>query len=166
MVDAPTDTYRLSRNIRFVCEALAHYMFDLSESSIVFSCFVFYVQVFTNSLQLETSYLDHWKKEMMRLPRHTLFVSKDSMLLKELEDEMRANSKHVEVVDSEMDLKEEIKVFADNEGEKMMFIAKSPLFDVYSFLSVVFYLIAFYLAVMISHNVILWFELKNRAWRA
>lgn len=105
----------LARNVQLVAEALARYMFDLSNNGLVGSGRVVHRQIFTNAMAVDESYLSHWMDVMTTTPRHTLFLKKDDALVKALEAEMRLSASQTRVIDTEVDLKEEIKVFGDNE---------------------------------------------------
>lgn len=105
----------LARNVQLVAEALARYMFDLSNNGLVGSERVVHRQIFTNAMAVDESYLSHWMDVMTTTPRHTLFLKKDDALVKALEAEMRLSASQTRVIDTEVDLKEEIKVFGDNE---------------------------------------------------
>lgn len=105
----------LARNVQLVAEALARYMFDLSNNGLVGDCWTGYDQIFTNAMAVDESYLSHWMDVMTTTPRHTLFIKKDDSLVKALEAEMRQSASQTRVIDTEVDLKEEIKVFGDNE---------------------------------------------------
>ncbi|KAK8796615.1 hypothetical protein WA588_000744 [Blastocystis sp. NMH] len=132
----------LARNVQLVAEALARYMFDLSNNGLIF----------TNAMAVDESYLSHWMDVMTTTPRHTLFLKKDDALVKALEAEMRLSASQTRVIDTEVDLKEEIKVFGDNEGDVAVFISKTPLFDVYTFLLVIVYMAVLYIVVSVMHN--------------
>ena len=73
-------------------------------------------------------------------------------MLESVEEEMKAWSTRTGVTNVETDLKEEVKVFGDNEGEVSVFVAKSPLFDVYTFGAVCVYLTGMYGVVMMMHG--------------
>lgn len=100
-------------------------------------------------------YVDHWLRRVASTPRHALFSPRES-LLEALEEEMRASATQTSVSNVETDLKEEVKVFGDNEGEVAVFVAKSPLFDVYTFGAVAAYLAGLYAIVMMMHGVVEW----------
>lgn len=97
-------------------------------------------------------YVNHWLQKVASTPRHALFSPRDS-LLESVEEEMKAWATRTSVTNVETDLKEEVKVFADNEGEVSVFVAKSPLFDVYTFGAVCLYLTGMYGVVMAMHGV-------------
>ena len=101
--------------MQLVAEALARYMFDLSNNGLVGDGWMGHRQIFTNAMAVDESYLSHWMNVMTTTPRHTLFVKKDDSLVKALEAEMRLSASQTRVIDTEVDLKEEIKVFGDNE---------------------------------------------------
>ena len=66
---------------------------------------------------------------------------------------MRGSATRTTSLNVETDLKEEVKVFGDNEGEVAVFVAKSPLFDVYMFVGVAVYLSGMYVVVKVMHGV-------------
>lgn len=97
-------------------------------------------------------YVSHWLRKLASTPRHSLFSPRGSVL-ESVEEEMKAWSTRMGVTNVETDLKEEVKVFGDNEGEVSVFVAKSPLFDVYTFGAVCVYLTGMYGMVMMMHGV-------------
>ena len=77
-------------------------------------------QIFQGSLGVETEVVRHWMRVLGETPRNVLTLKKDDSVVSALESEMKHVCTRVSVVDSEMDLKDEVKVFADNavsEGE-------------------------------------------------
>ena len=77
-------------------------------------------QIFQGSLGVETEVVRHWMRVLGETPRNVLTLKKDDSVVSALESEMKRVCTRVSVVDSEMDLKDEVKVFADNavsEGE-------------------------------------------------
>ena len=97
--------------------------------------------------------MEHWMKRMTSTSRHSFFLTKDSPLLRAFEEEMKQSATHTSVVDTEMDLKEEIMVFSDNAGKVSVFISKTPLFDIYTFFAVLGYLAVVYVVVAAIHDV-------------
>ena len=97
-------------------------------------------------------YVTHWLHQLSTTPRHSLFVPRGS-LLDRVEEEMRGSATRTTSLNVETDLKEEVKVFGDNEGEVAVFVAKSPLFDVYTFVGVAVYLSGMYVVVKVMHGV-------------
>ena len=71
-------------------------------------------QIFQGSLGVETEVVRHWMRVLGETPRNVLTLKKDDSVVSALESEMKHVCTHVSVVDSEMDLKDEVKVFADN----------------------------------------------------
>jgi hypothetical protein len=65
-------------------------------------------------MAVDTSYVDHWMTVMTSAQRHTFFIDKESSLVKALEAEMSLYATHTRTVDTEMDMKDDIKVFGDN----------------------------------------------------
>ena len=65
-------------------------------------------------MAVDSSYVEHWMTVMTSAQRHTLFIDKESALVKALEAEMSLYATHTRTVDTEMDVKEDIKVFSDN----------------------------------------------------
>lgn len=65
-------------------------------------------------MSVDISYLDHWMTIMTNTQRHIFFITKESPLVKALETEMSLSATHTRVVDTEMDMKDDIKVFGDN----------------------------------------------------
>lgn len=65
-------------------------------------------------MAVDTSYVDHWMTVMTSAQRHTFFIDKESSLVKALEAEMSLYATHTRTVDTEMDMKDDIKVFSDN----------------------------------------------------
>lgn len=65
-------------------------------------------------MAVDRTYVEQWMTVMTSTPRHTLFLQKDCDLVKALETEVKLSASKTNLVDTEMDLKEEIKVFADN----------------------------------------------------
>ncbi|KAK8825034.1 hypothetical protein WA556_006323 [Blastocystis sp. ATCC 50177/Nand II] len=139
---APSDAAVLARNVRFVAEALAKFMFGLENAG----------EVFTGALGVEPTVIAHWEKVLRAAPRNVLLLKKDAAVVGALEAELKRVCTSVSVVDAEMDLKEEVKVFADNAGEVAVFVSKSPLFDVYTFLFVLGYLVVVYIVTAIAHE--------------
>lgn len=92
-------------------------------------------------------------KRMTSTSRHSFFLAKDSPLLRAFEEEMKQSATRTSVVDTEMDLKEEIMVFSDNAGKVSVFISKTPLFDIYTFFAVLGYLAVVYVVVAAIHDV-------------
>lgn len=77
-------------------------------------------QIFQGSLGVETEVVRHWMRVLSETPRNVLTLKKDDSVVSALESEMKRVCTRVSVVDSEMDLKDEVNVFADNavsEGE-------------------------------------------------
>ena len=71
-------------------------------------------QIFQGSLGVETEVVRHWMRVLGETPRNVLTLKKDDSVVSALESEMKHVCTRVSVVDSEMDLKDEVKVFADN----------------------------------------------------
>lgn len=102
------------RNKRFVAEALAKYMFGLTNAGEVGEAMRREDQIFQGSLGVETEVVRHWMRVLGETPRNVLTLKKDDSVVSALESEMKRVCTRVSVVDSEMDLKDEVKVFADN----------------------------------------------------
>ena len=111
---APSDAAVLARNVRFVAEALAKFMFGLENAGEVSERCECERQVFTGALGVEPTVIAHWEKVLRAAPRNVLLLKKDAAVVGALEAELKRVCTSVSVVDAEMDLKEEVKVFADN----------------------------------------------------
>ena len=111
---APSDAAVLARNVRFVAEALAKFMFGLENAGEVSEWCERERQVFTGALGVEPTVIAHWEKVLRAAPRNVLLLKKDAAVVGALEAELKRVCSSVSVVDAEMDLKEEVKVFADN----------------------------------------------------
>lgn len=70
--------------------------------------------MFTGTLGVEPAVMAHWEKVLRAAPRNVLLLKKDEPVVSALETELKRVCSSVNVVDTEMDLKEEVKVFADN----------------------------------------------------
>ena len=70
--------------------------------------------MFTGALGVEPTVMAHWEKVLRAAPRNVLLLKKDAAVMGALEAELKRVCTSVSVVDAEMDLKEEVKVFADN----------------------------------------------------
>ena len=70
--------------------------------------------MFTGALGVEPTVMAHWEKVLRAAPRNVLLLKKDAVVVGALEAELKRVCTSVSVVDAEMDLKEEVKVFADN----------------------------------------------------
>lgn len=70
--------------------------------------------MFTGTLGVEPAVMAQWEKVLRAAPRNVLLLKKDKPVVGALEAELKRVCTRVNVVDTEMDLKEEVKVFADN----------------------------------------------------
>ena len=93
-------------------------MFGLTNAGEVMEAGRSEFQIFQGSLGVETEVVSHWMRVLRETPRNVLTMRKDDNVVSALESEMKRVCTRVRVVDSEMDLKDEVKVFADNAVEE------------------------------------------------
>lgn len=104
-------------------------------------------------MAVDSSYLSHWLNLAGMTSHHSLFITPENEFVKTLEGELKSLIPTTSVVLSEMDLKDSIQPYSDNSAEVAVFLSKTPLFDLYTFIAVLVYLVIFYVVVMIVHDV-------------